>query len=329
MTVVYSASDLYAPLAGISMTSLLINNQDIGEIGIVILDNGISQENKARLTRTARRYGRDIRFVPLAESLSHAKINAQKWNISTFGRLFEASSLPEYDRVIHIDCDTVVCGSLKELWELDMSRAAAAGAPDCLSDAYKTNIGLLPEETYLNAGVLVLNLKLIRDKGYEERFRAYIDHHQHLTYVDQEVLNACIPENEKITLPLRCNSYSILHYVSYRHLKTLRHVRHMFTQAEYQAALDHPAILHFTGCFLEGTRPWITGNRHPQKAVFDLYRQASEWADMSPWPDTRSRAARWICAAVKAIPRWLLAPVVGCIHGIYIPKRDRMRRNRG
>lgn len=324
MNVVYSASDLYSSLAGISLTSLLMNNMDAEEIHIIIMDNGISEGNKAKLKATAEKYHRDIRFVPLAASLADAKINVQKWNISTFGRLFEASSLPDYDKVIHIDCDTVVHGSLKELWDLDMSHAVVAGAPDCLSDAYKSNIGLRPEEKYINAGMLVLNLKRIRELDYEALFSAYIEKNgRFLTYVDQEVLNACVPENEKIEVPLRYNSYSILHYLSYRQLRVLRHAEHIFDEKIYQEARENAVVLHFTGCFLEGTRPWIEGDQHPQKAIFDRYHQASEWADMAPWKDTRGAKSKLVGKAVRLMPMCILAPVVGYIHGVYVPRKNK------
>lgn len=330
MNIVYSASDLYSSLAGISLTSLLMNNTDSEEINIIIMDNGISEENKEKLKATAKKYQRDICFIPLAASLEDAKINVQKWNISTFGRLFEASSLPEYDKVIHIDCDTVVHGSLKDLWNLDMSHAVVAGAPDCLSDAYKSNIGLDPTETYVNAGVLVLNLSRIREQGYEELFSAYIEKNSRfLTYVDQEVLNACLPEAEKIELPLRYNSYSILHYLSYKHLKTLRHVEHMFSTETYQDALDNAVVLHFTGCFLEGTRPWIEGDQHPRKATFEQYKQDSEWADMAPWADKRGTKSKLVSLAVRFMPKCILAPIVGYIHGVYVPRKNRKMQTEG
>lgn len=330
MNIVYSASDLYSSLAGISLTSLLMNNTDAEEIHIIIMDNGISEENKNRLMATAEKYHRDIRFVPLAESLTDAKINVQKWNISTFGRLFESSSLPDYDKVIHIDCDTVVHGSLKELWDLDMSHAVVAGAPDCLSDAYKSNIGLGATETYINAGILVLNLKRIREQGYETLFLEYIDkNNRFLTYVDQEVLNACIPEDEKIELPLRYNSYSILHYLSYKQLKILRHVEHMFSLDTYQDARDNAVVLHFTGCFLEGTRPWIEGDKHPLKEIFDQYKQASEWADMAPWVDKRGAKSKFVTLSIRLMPKCILAPIVGYIHGVYVPRKNKKKQMEG
>lgn len=329
MNVVYSASDMYSSLAGISLTSMLINNTDAKDINVIIMDNGISDRNKKKLVSTVQKFGRDISFVPLSKSLEGIRINIQKWNISTFGRLFEASSLPHMDKVIHIDCDTVVNGSLKSIWDLDMSHAVVAGAPDCLSDAYKFNIGLQPTDTYLNAGLLVLNLARIREMDFEKKFLQYIESKSKLlTYVDQEVLNSCIPENEKIELHLRFNSYSILHYLTYNQLKRLRHVDHMFSEAVYCEAVNDPAVIHFTGCFLESTRPWIKGDRHPKKATFQKYKELSQWADMPEWEDKRNVKKIFESLIVKITPRWLLAPIVGYIHGVYIPQKNKQMQER-
>lgn len=327
MNVVYSASDLYSSLAGISLTSLLINNADVDEIHIVIMDNGISENNKNKLRLTAQKYGRDIKFIPLSKSLEGTRINLQKWNISTFGRLFEASSLPDLDRVIHVDCDTVVDGSLGSIWELDMSHAVVAGAPDCLSDAYKSNIGLEPKDTYVNAGFLVMNLQRIRELGLEQKFMEYIEKkYKMLTYVDQEVLNSCIPEDEKIELPLRYNSYSILHHLNYNQLKTLRRVDHMFSEENYDDAINNPVVLHYTGCFLEGTRPWIEGDKHPKKAVFEKYKKQSQWADMPAWKDKRNTKQFLESLIVKVTPKCVLTPVVGYIHGVYVPRKNKLKQ---
>ena len=328
MNIVYSTSDLYAPLAGISLTSLLINNIAQNEIHIFIMDNNISKENKAKLTETVEGYGRDITFIPLDESLKNTKINIQKWNISTFGRLFEASSLPDLDKVIHIDCDTIVNGSLESIWNMDMSHAVVAGAPDCLSDAYKSNIGLDVKDTYINAGFLVFNLKRIRELDLERIFFEYIkDNSTMLTYVDQEVLNACIPEDEKIELPLSYNSYTILHYLKYDELRKLRHAKHLFSKEAYVEARNNPNILHFTGCFLEGTRPWIKNDSHPKGYLFKRYKKQSKWRDMPEWNDERSLKNKLISQAVRLMPMEILAPLVGYIHGVYIPNKNKKIRD--
>ena len=56
MNVVYSSSDSYAPIAGVSICSLLKNNTDADEINIYMIDNNISAENKQRFENTYNSY---------------------------------------------------------------------------------------------------------------------------------------------------------------------------------------------------------------------------------------------------------------------------------
>lgn len=325
MNIVYSASDLYSSLAGISIQSLLENNKQAKEINIYIMDNGISNANKEKLYSMVNGYGRNLVFFPLSEKLTKENINIQRWNISTFGRLFEASSLPEHvKKVIHIDCDTVIDGSIEPLWELDLSNAVVAGALECLSDKYKINIGMNPEDSYINAGNIVINLERIRELNLEEKFLEYIKSHSRLlTYVDQEVLNACVPESEKVVFPLKFNAYSILFFLDYKQLKKLRRVNHMFSIKEYEEAKKEAVIIHYTTCFLDGSRPWIEGNQHPRRNTFLKYKEMSPWADMPLWKDNRSKKQRFISTVVHLMPKVILVPLVSLVHGVIVPLRNK------
>lgn len=329
MNIVYSASDLYASLAGISLTSLLMNNADVPEIRIFILDNQIGEENREKLRKTAKRFGREIRFVPLTEILKDVSFDMKRWNVSTFGRLFEASSLPDVDQVIHIDCDTVVDGSLKELWETNIENHVLAAAPDCVSDAYKTNIGMASDALYIQAGVILLNLRRIRRLELEKAFLAYLEQYgESLAFVDQEIINACVPASEKRELPLKYNSYSLLHFLTYEQTKRFKRVRHMASESSYREAVSRGVIYHFTWCALEGTRPWIEGDRHPKRERFLYYQSQSEWADMKPWPDLRKPRKKRLTAFVNRVPKWFLTLAVGHVHGVLLPWRNARKRKR-
>lgn len=327
MNIVYSASDLYAPLAGISLTSLLENNREFPQIRIFILDNKIGEENKEKLRKTAEKFGREIQFVPLTNIVETVSFDMKRWNISTFGRLFEASSLPTVDKVLHIDCDTIVDGSLEELWQTDLTDKVLAAAPDCVGDAYKTGIGMEPEGLYIQAGVILLNLNRIRQLELEKKFASYLETYgETLAFVDQEIINACVPETEKRELPLRYNSYSLLHLLSYGQVKKFKHVAHMVAKENYADAREHGVIYHFTWCALEGTRPWVAGDKHPKKERFLHYQAQSEWADMAPWDDTRKTGKKCLTACVNRVPKWLLTPVVGVVHGVVLPWRNARNR---
>lgn len=97
MDILYSSSDSYAFLTGISILSLLENNRECDAIHIYIMDNHISDINKNKLIEVVKEYRRDISFVPMPDmkELTGQEIDTRRWNISTFGRLYMASALPE------------------------------------------------------------------------------------------------------------------------------------------------------------------------------------------------------------------------------------------
>lgn len=67
MDILYSSSDSYAFLTGISILSLLENNRECDAIHIYIMDNHISDINKNKLIEVVKEYRRDISFVPMSK----------------------------------------------------------------------------------------------------------------------------------------------------------------------------------------------------------------------------------------------------------------------
>ena len=89
MNIVYSSSDSYAEICGVSVVSLFENNKDADNICVFIIDNGISKDNKSRFIATAKKYGRTIEFVNKVDldKLTNTHVYTGRWNIGTFFRL--------------------------------------------------------------------------------------------------------------------------------------------------------------------------------------------------------------------------------------------------
>ncbi|MEE0914415.1 MAG: glycosyltransferase family 8 protein [Ruminococcus sp.] len=329
MNVVYSSSDSYASVAGVSMYSLLCNNKSSKELNIYIVDNNISEKNKEKFRKMCSDFGRSLTFIPIAdiEKLAGTKIDIGRWNISTFGRLFEASLLPDsVEKVIHIDCDTMVMSSLEDLWNRDMEGKIVAGSLECIGDSYKTEIGLSKDDTYINAGNIMLNLKKIREDNTEELFRSYIKNHSHLSFVDQAVLNACVKSDEKLVVPLDYNAYSIIYYIKYKNLKKVKRVTTFYSEEEVEKAVKKPAIVHFTTCFMDGSRPWIENNVHPLLSTYLDYKSKSPWTDTPIWKDPRNPLKRFAYKMFRTLPQGFVAWSIGMIHGVLIPFKNSFKK---
>ena len=55
MNIVYASDNNFAEILGISMISLFENNSDCSEIVVYILDDGINEDNKAKLLFVAEK----------------------------------------------------------------------------------------------------------------------------------------------------------------------------------------------------------------------------------------------------------------------------------
>ena len=329
MDVVYASSDLYSELAGISIVSLFENNQTEQEISVFIIDSGISAENKKKLKSVASRYSRSIVFLPGKdiESLAGTKINVNGHStvksLSTYYRLLLPSIIPEtVDRIIYLDCDTIVNDSLHELMELDMQGAFAMGADDCRGKLYRDEIGIPRDSIYINNGFLLIDLKAWRDNNIERDFIDFIHSHAGVvTYDDEGVLNGVLGRMGKTgLLPLRYNTQVVFYSLSFDEIEQYRHAVWAYTKKEVEEAIESPAIIHFTSFFMAGTRVWNAEDQHPMRGRYLYYKSLSPWKDCPDWPDNRSAKKKISTKIYNSIPKPLLLSLFSLLHSNLYPR---------
>ena len=328
MDILYSSSDSYAFLTGISILSLLDNNKNCDKIHIYIMDNHISSENKDKLVEVVNNYGRQVSFVPMPDmkELTGQEIDTRRWNISTFGRLYMASALPEtVHKVLNIDCDTIIVDSIEPLWNTDMRGKVFGGMLECINDRYRMNVGKSIGDYYMNGGIVFLNLDEVRAGDYEKKFTDYITKYgSSLAYLDQDVLNGVVEQNKKIKLPMRYNVLSIYFYATYEQVMKIRRSKSesFYSKEEYEQSVQNPGLVHFTTCFLDGLRPWINGNQHPLLKRFIEYKEMSPWKDLPLKEDKRSGLVKLRTSMIRKAPRFVLCEVASFLHGVIIPEKN-------
>lgn len=324
MNIVYSSSDVYSPIAGVSITSLFENNKQAEEINVYLIDNNISQENKQRFLSLAESYGRNLVFIPqpdLNKELNF-EIEVGRWNISTFFRLFLCTILPkDVERCIYLDCDTVVRHSLKELWEMDLEGKIVGAVDDCRSDRYKTELGLSTESTYTNNGVLLIDLKSWREIQVEKEFLQFIiEHNGDITYVDQGVLNGVLAKKGLVeVIHTKYDAMTIFFDFNFKDLMKVRKPEHHLSQEEYNEAVTDPYIIHYTSCFMSGTRPWNEKNNHPFVGDYLKYKAMSPWKDTPQFPDDRKFLKKAMTKICNILPKSIMIAIISIIHSKVYP----------
>ena len=326
MDILYSSSDSYAFLTGISILSLLENNKNVNEINLYIMDNSITNKNKEKLRQVAEKYGRKICFLPMPDmkALTGQSIETGRWNISTFGRLYMANALPKtVHKVLNIDCDTIIVDSIEPLWNIDLTVKVFGGMCECINNRYRRNVGMKNGEPYLNGGVVFMNCDVVREEGYENKFTDYIKKYgSSLGYLDQDVLNGVVPTTKKKVLPMRYNMISIYYYATYEQVLKIRRSKDFYSKKEYLNAVQNPGIVHFTTCFLDGLRPWNEGNTHPYRNRFLRYKAMSPWAEEPMWEVKRTIFGKLKAAFVKKAPRFFVYEVASILHGVVVPNQN-------
>lgn len=176
--------------AATTLKSLLgvSSNSDRYEV-ICLVSEEIPQRQKDKLGRLA---GDRIRFryVNLAGRLQGVYVDPRYSEAASF-RLLLPEILPEYDKVLYIDCDVIIRNSLAELYrntELDDNLLAAVyEAPIEKQGERWAAIGCDPHR-YFNSGFLMMNLRQMRIEGTS---RKLIDglKADYLEFPDQDILN--------------------------------------------------------------------------------------------------------------------------------------------
>ena len=230
----FSTDDNYLPYLDVAIASLIENASKDFQYRLIVLNTGLSPEGVAKVKQNERS-GFVIDFVDISKDVK--KINSRLKNvyhfsIVTYYRLFIASLFPQYDKIVYIDCDLVVLGDISELYHVDLGENILGAAPEQFvrsTDEFRRYaeiaLGVDPDK-YVNAGVLVINLKEFRNNQIEEKFIHLITEYDFdLLDPDQAYLNyLCqgkiyeLPNGwNKEPMPVPCNGKkNIVHYALYK-----------------------------------------------------------------------------------------------------------------
>jgi lipopolysaccharide biosynthesis glycosyltransferase len=282
--IVFASDNSFAMQIGVSLLSLLKNNSDL-KLCVYILANNISNENKINLEKIAMDKA-ELKFVDVSEFLNE-KIKNQGIAIyanafAPYSRLCVAEALPaNISKVLYLDGDTIVNGSLAELAQMDIATYSCAMVKDIRSEKYKKKIGLENIYEFYNSGVILINLDFWREHS-----------------VGNTILNDILlfptefPDNNAFcrvlkgkikTLPLSYNVTGLAMLFNNESLRKIafRSEAPFYSEQELNEAKENPVILHYTNYYLSG-RPWFEDCFDSRGlAIWDSYFNNSPWAGYS------------------------------------------------
>ena len=137
----------------------------------ILHDETLSTDNKYKLEMVAHNGSSKIEFHKIDEDdFSIVKNQMSRFTIGAMFRCSLPELLPDLNQIIYLDADLFVNRDIKELWDVDVREYCLAGVVDEGVDIhnYPRILNKYPEikkESYVNSGVLYMNLKKLREFG--------------------------------------------------------------------------------------------------------------------------------------------------------------------
>lgn len=221
MTFCFGADEHYFPGLVIAVLSTIQSLAPTKQYHFIFLDGGIEDASFAKLElhvlRLVKQRSHSLTFERIQLELGTFADLPKIWGRSamTYARLL----LPDLivaDSVVWVDSDMLVFQDLSEFGARDASSTLIAGVTDPIVKNMDGDCPLPPEDrkctdtTYVNCGLLWMNLKLMRETSFKANIFTFMAKHKDkLQYWDQTALNASTM-GRKETLPERYNLFCLL-----------------------------------------------------------------------------------------------------------------------
>lgn len=198
----FAIDDSYAPFLSVALHSAVVNASPDRRYKAHVLYQDLTEENRARL----QSLGTDhfaVECIPMRSGMESItdrmsnRLRCDYFTLTIYFRLFIPVMFPQYDKGIYLDSDIVVNGDIAEMFDLDIGDHLVGACNDrSIIDIpelvhYVTDAVGASRDTYINSGILLMNLKGLREAGLEERFLTLLNtYHADSVAPDQDYLNA-------------------------------------------------------------------------------------------------------------------------------------------
>lgn len=320
MNFLYASDDNFSGVLACSLHSLFSSGNGYNS-SVYIIDGGISAEHQSALQEIADSFSARLEWIdaPAVSVAGGEEVHIGRYSMSMFSRIFADTLLPQLDRVVYLDCDTLILKDLSELWDTDMHGMPIGAVNDLRSDKYGRALGITVGNTYINSGVLLMDLKTYRQNQCAERLvKALSVGNGLLEFPDNDIICSVL-QDEIYLLPMKYNVISTVLAYSDKELNQYRKPSLPLSAQEQEEAAAEPAVVHFTRCFWFEKRVWEAGSTHPYanrfQEIFGLYEKKFTIAEKKK--DTTLQITKHI---KQLLPRRLVMLLSGAVHADIKPR---------
>lgn len=229
----FTVDDNYAPFLAAAINSAVKNSSDNRKYRAIILYQELSRENIEKLSKLAKDnfsvefYAMKNSFDAITDRMSN-RLRCDYFTLTIYFRLFIPLMFPQFDKGIYIDSDVVVTSDIAELFDIDIKDNFIGACRDySIADipplvSYTENAVGVNGNEYINSGVLLMNLKKMRENDFEGHFLNLLNtYHFDSIAPDQDYINAI------------CNGK--IHYLS----------QEWDTMPDSSTPVENPKLIHY------------------------------------------------------------------------------------
>ena len=280
--VALAANKKYLPGLLVTMSSMARSASKPELLRFHIFADGLSIADENRATQAVTVHGvQKPEFIKPDLSEITANFSNSNYHHIVFLRLFFCTLFP-FEWVLYTDVDTLWLRDVCELWSLRDSSKSVMWCQDIPSiargvKAYSTWNPTFDPSTYCCSGVMLMNLKLMRQMNLPTQCIDFVHNWGTPLFVDQDILNyvcrdsaAIIPQHWDCMMPTKTATDGVVYHVS--------HISQMFND-KYQGwqPLQYPWFRYYYD--------FILGQ--PQKAVCGFHKKLFHWLLGTFYPSRR------------------------------------------
>lgn len=235
MNILLTLNTYYSKYSIVMLTSLFMNNKNT-KFDIYVMYSNLSDDARDMLRETVEAFECDVFFIRVDESDYEGFPTTSALTVECYYVCLAHLSLPDrLDRILYLDSDMIIDGSVKKLYEMDFedNYLIACGQSFVEEDGKYYRLGARPERgEKFNSGVMLYNLEKMRRNISSDYIKDVAKENQYcFMLADQGLLNIVYENTTKII-----DSF----YFNFR-------ISLMEDQLRYGEAIrdDKPIIIHY------------------------------------------------------------------------------------